>query len=187
VPSTPAAPSELDASPWPIAPPPPLPPPPNLPNQVPGGDILYDPRSLAPEWRAWLTKTRAAPPTPEELAAAEARAAAMAARVAAVEAREAARRFRTASLGREDAGGPDLAAFTAQLGSRGYGGGGGRSSGGAPAMGPSGGGSGSPGGAASPGGSSSVGGSSDGSGGAGTSGNEESFKPGVRQPGEADK
>jgi hypothetical protein len=34
---------------------------------VPGGDFLYDPKTIPPEWRAWLSKTRAEPPTPEEM------------------------------------------------------------------------------------------------------------------------
>ncbi|GBF99567.1 hypothetical protein Rsub_12192 [Raphidocelis subcapitata] len=85
---------------------------------VPGADVLYEPTRLPPEWRAWLTKTRAAAPTAEDMERAEQRAAALAARVAAIEAREAARRFRASALGRE---GPDLASFTSQLGAAGYG------------------------------------------------------------------
>jgi len=136
---------------------------------VPGSDVLYNPASVAPQWRAWLTKTRAAPPTDEELARAGERSAELAARVAAIEAREAQRRFRAASLGREDAGGPDLRSFTAQLENQGFGntggggggGGGGRSSGNGPV---------------------DAGGSSSNPQGGHPAGSGEAFKPGVWQP-----
>ena len=171
--------------------------------RVPGGDILYDPRTLRPEWRQWLTRTRAEPPSEEELDRADARSAALAARVAAIEQREAARRFRAASLGQAgaggaDAGGPDLRAFTSQLEGRGFGGGGG-----------GGGSSGGSGGESAPGSSSGAaaaargpaegtGGQSSGGGGGGgaapdssggepdhgaPSGSGETFKPGVWRPG----
>ena len=35
--------------------------------KVPGGDFLYDPKIVPPEWRSWLAKTRQDPPTEEEL------------------------------------------------------------------------------------------------------------------------
>lgn len=67
---------------------------------VAGGDHLYDPNRLPPEWRAWLQKTREDPPTPEEEARAEERARVMRARVLAIEERERQRR-----LAREHGGG----------------------------------------------------------------------------------
>ena len=35
---------------------------------VPGNSILYDPKTVPPEWRMWLHKTRQAPPSDEEMA-----------------------------------------------------------------------------------------------------------------------
>lgn len=139
--------------------------------KVPGSDILYDPRTLTPEWRAWLTKTRAAAPTEEELQRAEERAAAMKARVAAIEQREAKRRFRAAHLGKEDSGGPDLKSFTSQLEGRGFGGG---------DKAPHSGATGSP----RAGTAGASGSNNSGDGGSGPSGSGEAFKPGVWKPGQ---
>lgn len=36
--------------------------------KVKGGNVLYDPKIVPPEWRAWLAKTRQEPPSEEELA-----------------------------------------------------------------------------------------------------------------------
>lgn len=60
---------------------------------VSGGDHLYDPNRLPPEWRAWLQKTREEAPTQEESARAEERARVMRGRVAAIEERERQRRL----------------------------------------------------------------------------------------------
>jgi NADH:ubiquinone oxidoreductase subunit len=60
---------------------------------VAGGEHLYDPNRLPPEWRAWLQRTRDDPPTAEEAARAEERARVMKARVRAVEERERQRRL----------------------------------------------------------------------------------------------
>jgi len=81
---------------------------------VSGGDHLYDPNRLPPEWRAWLQRTRREAPTPEQAARAAERAEVLRGRVRAIEARETARR-----LAREHGGGG------AAAGPAGIGGGGG--------------------------------------------------------------
>jgi NADH:ubiquinone oxidoreductase subunit len=67
---------------------------------VSGGDHLYDPNRLPPEWRAWLQKTRREAPTPEETLRAAERAEVLRGRIRAIEERERARR-----LAREHGGG----------------------------------------------------------------------------------
>jgi NADH:ubiquinone oxidoreductase subunit len=72
---------------------------------VSGGEHLYDPNRLPPEWRAWLQRTRDEPPTEEEAARAEERVRVMRMRILAVEAKERQRRL-ARELGGGGGGGP---------------------------------------------------------------------------------
>lgn len=81
--------------------------------------FAYDPRSLQPEWRMWLTRKREDPPTEEELAKNAAAKELYKKRVAAVEEQEKLRRFKARSMGAQAHTDrqSDIEAFVSQIGS----------------------------------------------------------------------
>eukprot|EP00884_Botryococcus_braunii_P002571 jgi/Botrbrau1/12314/Bobra.0205s0012.1 len=81
-------------------------------------DRSYDPTTVPPEWFRWLQKTRAEPPTQEEIEMAQQRRVVLRQRVQALEIEEARRRLQAEGL-RNPAGGPDLNRFVQQLTAKG--------------------------------------------------------------------
>ncbi|KAG2451060.1 hypothetical protein HYH02_004328 [Chlamydomonas schloesseri] len=81
--------------------------------------MYYDPKDVPAEWRMWLRRLRADPPTAEELKQSAAKAAALSAKVAVLEEAERLRRLRQQTVGTPDqhAGAtPDMARFLQQMG-----------------------------------------------------------------------
>ncbi|KAF5839408.1 hypothetical protein DUNSADRAFT_810 [Dunaliella salina] len=83
-----------------------------------GDYSFYEPNKIPSEWRMWLRKQREHPPTEEEMAANEMKAATLQTKVQQLDEKERLRRLRMQALGSQDpaaSASPDMSRFLQQL------------------------------------------------------------------------